>query len=85
MAKLGNDGIREYREEHLPYVRGVMWGHYELAKQGPYRGEPRILDAAFLGSLIAGRMILEFLGVGLDKSTQRLVRPQKRARFRMDR
>lgn len=69
--------IREFREVHLPYIQGAMWGHRALVEQGSYKGDPKILHAAFLGSLIAGRMILEFLGVGLDQSKTRLDRPHR--------
>ena len=79
MIKLKNDEIREYLDIHLPYIRGAMQGHHVLTQLGPYEGDVRILNATFLGSLIAGRMILEFLGIGIDRSGQKLIRPRMRA------
>ena len=78
MGVLTQSEIDEYCNLHLPYIRGVMLGHYLLATRGQYKDDPRILNATFIGSLIAGRMILEFLGIGLDQSTMRSIRPHKR-------
>ena len=55
-----------------------MQGHRELTQSGTYEGDVRILHATFLGSLLAGRMILEFLGIGIDQSGQKLIRPLMR-------
>ena len=78
MSKLTDDQIRDYHNKHLPYIRRVMWGHYKLTEKGEYKDDPAILDAAFLGSLIAGRMILEFIGITLNQSTMELRSPSKK-------
>lgn len=75
MAVLTDSQIDDYCNRHLPYIRGVMLAHYVLIARGPYKDDARILNATFLGSLIAGRMILEFLGVGLDQSKMEAQRP----------
>jgi hypothetical protein len=77
MCKLTQQQIGEYCQTHIPYVRNAMFGHYTLCKKGSFKDEKGIIDAAFLGSLIAGRMILEFLGIGLNRSTMQLCRPRK--------
>lgn len=78
MAILTDSQIDDYCNRHLPYIRGVMLAHYVLIAKGPYKDDARILNATFLGSLIAGRMILEFLGVGLEPSTMQAKRPVKK-------
>ncbi len=77
MSKLTDDQIRDYRNNDLPYIRGAMLGHRMLTEKGSFTGNPDILHAAFIGSLIAGRMILEFIGVGCSRSTLELVCPRQ--------
>jgi hypothetical protein len=56
-----------YRKNHLPYVLGVMRGHKKLTDQGAYLGDADILNSFFVGSLAAGRMLLNFVGIALDR------------------
>lgn len=56
-----------------------MWGHKALTNRGSYTGDDRILNAAFIGSLVGGRMILEFLGIALDQGASQLVKPNHRS------
>jgi len=64
--------IDEYRAKHLPYVVGVMRGHKKLVAKGPYYGDVDILNGVFVGSLAAGRMLLNLIGIGLDRKTDSL-------------
>ncbi|MBI2930274.1 MAG: hypothetical protein HYY16_01365 [Planctomycetes bacterium] len=72
--KLTEQGANEYRRVHLPYVVGVMRGHKKLCDRGPYTGDVDILNAAFVGSVMAGRMLLQFMGIGLDRERDKLRR-----------
>jgi len=72
MTNLSEEEKREYIETHIPYMRKALSGHYILCKKGSYKEEDEILTAAFLGSLIAGRAILEFLGIGLSEPAMKL-------------
>ena len=56
-----------------------MHGHRVLTERGPCDDDARILNATFVGSLIAGRMILEFLGMKIDQSAQKLTPSKPRA------
>lgn len=72
--KLDQAGVDEYRRVHLPYVLGIMRGHKKLCDQGPYTGDVDILHATFVGSIMAGRMLLQFMGIGLDRGKGELKR-----------
>lgn len=78
--RLNGVGIDEYRRIHLPYVLGTMRGHRKLCDRGPYTGDVDILHAAFVGSVMAGRMLLQFMGIGVDRTRGEL----KRSSFEPD-
>jgi len=81
MRRLSDDERTEFRKKHLPYVIYVMRGHKRLCNckrmqddKGGYNDDPCILEASFVGSLAAGRMLLHFLGVDVDGGQDRLKR-----------
>ena len=67
-----------FRTTDLPYVVGIMRGHKKLCAEGEYHGDQDILRAAFIGSTVAGRMLLQFMGITLNQSTGELIRPSTR-------
>lgn len=52
-------------EEDIPYSLGIMNAHSKHT-QTSWTGDQNILRAMFVGSLIKGRLFLEFLGVTID-------------------
>jgi hypothetical protein len=63
MGKLNSDQIEEFFSEHLPYKYGMLLAHAEMCRPGPWKGDPAVLNACFVASLVTGRLFLNFLGV----------------------
>ena len=76
MGKLDQAAAANFKQSDLPYVIGIMRAHKILCDRGEYTDDQRILNSVFVGSLAASRMLLEFLGVGRNRSTGELVRPK---------
>jgi hypothetical protein len=63
MGKLNKDQIDEFFSEHLPYRYGILLAHTKLCLIGPWTGDPAVLNACFVASLITGRLFLNLLGI----------------------
>jgi hypothetical protein len=61
------------RKKDLKYVIGVMRAHEEMVKQ-PSLGSGEVHDAVYVGSLAAGRMLLNFIGLDVESKVDRLKR-----------
>lgn len=57
------EGITAFLEVHIPNRMGILMSHKELCKK-TYIGDPRILNACFIASLVVGRVLLNMLGIG---------------------
>ncbi len=62
MGKLTPTQVDEYFNIHLPYRTGILLAHYRI--RPPWNGSAGLLNAAFVASLVTGRLFLNFLGVG---------------------
>jgi hypothetical protein len=66
--------VQYVRDRLIPFYREVMLAHGRLDHED-WRRERGIPEAAQLGSMIAGRIILEFLGIRLHPKRHRLIGP----------
>jgi hypothetical protein len=53
----------------IPYSLGILNAHSKYTSK-PWTGDPDILRAMFVGSLIKGRLFLELLGVCVNKNKE---------------
>lgn len=70
----------KYKNQDVPYVIGILQGHRRIRankklidEKGGYNDDVHVLEACFLGSLAAGRMLLEFIGIKLDQRKDILI------------
>jgi len=63
--------VQKYLKEHIPYSIKILMTLRKLSSN-TYYGDPDILNAAFVGSIVKGRMLLEVLGISLRKNGKEL-------------
>jgi hypothetical protein len=72
MDKLTAEQVAEYLDKHVPYRLGVLLAHYRMTR-APWRGDPTILNACFIASLVTARVFLNMLGVGKRRDRSALM------------
>ena len=63
MNKLTPDQVTEYFDDHIHYRLGILLAHYRMTRV-KWEGDPAVLNACFVASLVTARLFINMLGIG---------------------